>query len=137
MADRLAVMRDGLVVEEGPPEALFAAPATAFVARFLAGANVVEAPALAARLAGAPGPEGHALAVAPEALRLVEADAEGAVPVRVVGRLFQGPYAEWAVEAEGEGGPVPLRVWTVPSTPAPAAPAVRAARSRWVRAEAA
>src|SRR5690606_13041410 len=35
LSDRIAVMRAGRVVEEGPPEALYAEPQTAYVARFL------------------------------------------------------------------------------------------------------
>jgi len=134
MGDRLAVMRDGRVVEEGPPEQLYAEPETAFVARFLAGANVIEDAALASRLAGADAPDGHALAVAPEAFQLVEDGTTCAAPVRIVGRLFQGTHAEWAVELDAPGGPVPLRVWTAPDVAAPLSPAVHPERTRWVRA---
>jgi ABC-type Fe3+/spermidine/putrescine transport system ATPase subunit len=144
LADRLAVMRAGRVVESGTPEALYAEPATAFVARFLAGANVVEDAALAGRLAGAPPPPGAALAVGPDALVPHDAAAAdgggegagGAVPARLVGRLFQGAYAEWAVEAEppGGGAAVPLRLWVEPGLAPPERLLVRAARWRWVAA---
>ena len=43
MSDRLAVMRDGRVVERGPPEALYTRPRTAFVADFLGDANLLSA----------------------------------------------------------------------------------------------
>jgi spermidine/putrescine transport system ATP-binding protein len=43
MSDRIAVMREGRVVETGTPEALYDRPDTAFVASFLGDANVVEA----------------------------------------------------------------------------------------------
>lgn len=42
MADRVAVMADGRLVETGPPEALYRTPETAFVARFFGDAAVVE-----------------------------------------------------------------------------------------------
>ena len=45
LGDRVAVMRDGSVVQHGAPDDLFDRPATAFVARFV-GANVVPAEAL-------------------------------------------------------------------------------------------
>jgi ABC-type Fe3+/spermidine/putrescine transport system ATPase subunit len=42
IADRLVVMRAGRVVEEGAPRDIFQQPATAFTARLLGAANVVE-----------------------------------------------------------------------------------------------
>ncbi len=43
LADRVAVMRAGRIIQLGPPEAVYARPATAFVARFLGLTNLVEA----------------------------------------------------------------------------------------------
>jgi spermidine/putrescine transport system ATP-binding protein len=43
MADRMAVMRDGRVVESGTPSALYDRPRTAFVADFLGDANLLPA----------------------------------------------------------------------------------------------
>ncbi|MFB6109452.1 MAG: ABC transporter ATP-binding protein [Halodesulfurarchaeum sp.] len=40
IADRIAVMRDGEIVQTGPPEEIFETPATAYVARFV-GSNVL------------------------------------------------------------------------------------------------
>jgi len=40
-ADRIAVLRDGRVVQEGPAVTVWEMPATAFVARFLGGANIL------------------------------------------------------------------------------------------------
>ncbi|MFC7167430.1 ABC transporter ATP-binding protein [Halospeciosus flavus] len=42
LADRIAVMRDGEVVQTGDPETIFGSPATPYVARFV-GANVLPA----------------------------------------------------------------------------------------------
>jgi ABC-type Fe3+/spermidine/putrescine transport system ATPase subunit len=43
LADRVAVMRAGRIIQLGPPEAVYAQPATVFVARFLGLTNLVEA----------------------------------------------------------------------------------------------
>ncbi len=48
MSDRLAVMRDGVVEQLGPPEAVYAAPETAYVAGFLGSANVLAVDVLGA-----------------------------------------------------------------------------------------
>ncbi|MEX0654243.1 MAG: ABC transporter ATP-binding protein [Phycisphaeraceae bacterium] len=44
-ADRMAVMRDGKLVQTGPPEEVYNRPATAFVAQFLGRTNLIEADA--------------------------------------------------------------------------------------------
>ena len=128
MGDRIAVMREGGIVEEGAPEALHAAPAHAFTARFLAGANVVTDARLAERLAGEPAPDSRALAVPPDGLTFA---ADG-VPAAVRGRLFQGTHVEWTVEVEAEAGGVEMRLWTLPDVVPSDSPAVRAVRWRWV-----
>jgi ABC-type Fe3+/spermidine/putrescine transport system ATPase subunit len=127
LSDRIALMRAGRLVGEGAPEALYADPPTAYAARFLGGANVVRDRALAERLAGEPAPAGHALAVRPEAL-VFAGPGDGAVPARVVARLFLGHATEWEVGVEGGR----LRLWAEPGRAAPEAPAVHAARWRWV-----
>jgi ABC-type Fe3+/spermidine/putrescine transport system ATPase subunit len=130
LSDRIAVMQAGRIVEEGPPETLYAEPATAYVARFLGGANVVGG-ALASRLAGSVAPEGQALAVRPEALTATS-EGEGAIPARFLGRQFLGTHAEWLVEADG----VPLLLWTAPEAVILERLFIRADRFRWVRDEA-
>jgi thiamine transport system ATP-binding protein len=68
LADRIAVMSDGEVVQVADPETVFERPASAFVARFV-GANVCSPATL--------GVDGDAptVAVRPERVRLVEGDA--------------------------------------------------------------
>ncbi|HYC78339.1 MAG TPA: ABC transporter ATP-binding protein, partial [Planctomycetota bacterium] len=103
LADVLHVLRAGERVQSGPPEEVYARPATAFVARFLGGAEVlrgaVTAPGVAeaheARFAVDPAaPRGACdLAVRPETVRLRVGDdggATGGTPVRVVARTFAG-----------------------------------------------
>lgn len=43
MSQRVAIMRDGRIVQEGPPKALYDRPATRFVADFLGRSNFIEA----------------------------------------------------------------------------------------------
>ena len=136
LSDRVALMRAGKLVAEGTPEGLYAEPPTAYAASFLGGANVIRDRALAERLAGEPMPAGRALAVRPEALEPVGADADGAVPARALGRLFLGLTAEWDVEVDADGRRQRLRLWTDPARPVPDALALRAARWRWVEDDA-
>ena len=132
LSDRIVLMRAGRVVAEGAPEALYAAPPTAYTARFLGGASLVRDADLAARLAGTPAPAGHVLAVRPEALAPCDAADAGAVAVRGLSRQFLGVTAEWTVEAAGAAGPTRLRLWTDPARPFARDLAVRATRPLWV-----
>jgi putative spermidine/putrescine transport system ATP-binding protein len=52
MADRVAVFNKGRVEQLAAPRELYSRPATAFVARFVGGANVVDDPALARAING-------------------------------------------------------------------------------------
>jgi spermidine/putrescine transport system ATP-binding protein len=97
MSDRLAVMRDGRVEQLGPPEAVYAAPETAYVAGFLGSANVLDVEVLGddggdgstvtARLGGlglravGSGRTGRrTVVVRPERIALEPAEAAGPVP---------------------------------------------------------
>jgi spermidine/putrescine transport system ATP-binding protein len=72
MSDRLAVMRDGLVEQVGAPEAVYAAPESAYVAGFLGSANLLDVEVL--------GPDAGAVTC-----RL------GSLPLRAVGAAHRGP----------------------------------------------
>lgn len=80
IADRLAVMRDGRIVQEGPTGVVWDAPVDADTALFLGYARVLEGEAAAAllRLADAPAAPGSAVAVRSSAVQ--------AGPVRDGGR---------------------------------------------------
>lgn len=69
LADRIAVMHDGQLVQVGTPEEIFESPASPFVARFT-GANVLSGSALAAVDDG----EGEMLAIRPEHVVLDASD---------------------------------------------------------------
>jgi putative spermidine/putrescine transport system ATP-binding protein len=68
MADRVAVFNNGRIEQLATPRELYTRPATAFVARFVGGANVIE-PALAQRLVGTQ----TSYALRPERVRLTRA----------------------------------------------------------------
>ena len=94
MSDRLAVMRDGRVEQMGPPEAVYAAPETAYVAGFLGSANVLDVEVLGTeggqvtarlgglglRAVGAGQPGRRTVVVRPERITLEPAEAAGPVP---------------------------------------------------------
>jgi iron(III) transport system ATP-binding protein len=85
LADRIALMRDGRVVQVGAPEELYFAPADRWCARFVGASNLVPAE-LAAALGGPAGPDADVL-LRPELLGL-ELDEAG--PAEVVERTFLG-----------------------------------------------
>ena len=97
MSDRLAVMRDGRVEQLGPPEAVYAAPETAYVAGFLGSANVLDVEVLGddggdgstvtarlgglgLRAVGSGRPGRRTVVVRPERITLEPAEAAGPVP---------------------------------------------------------
>lgn len=94
MSDRIAVMRDGRVDQEGPPEELYEHPRTSFVAGFLGVSNLLSGRVTAVRYGsaelalpsgamvrapaggGKPGAQVR-IGVRPEKLRLADGDADG------------------------------------------------------------
>jgi iron(III) transport system ATP-binding protein len=124
-ADLVAVMERGRIAQLGSPEALYAAPASGFVARFLGGTNIIPARhrgggladcgAFALRCAAGAGAvaegEEALVAIRPHMIALAEAGGENVVPARLVRATFLGPVRDLAVEAEGG---IALRV-TVPA----------------------
>jgi len=99
LADRVVVMDAGRVVQEGPPEQLWADPATPFVARFLGLTNVFDLdPGRAAReLAwlAPPGIDGAStVLVRPEAVAVVQAGATGSFTATVEAVAFRGDHTQ-------------------------------------------
>lgn len=106
MSDRVVVMRDGQIDQVGPPEEVYARPATAFVADFIGAANLVavgEGNGVAVNTAiGAlnvsegRAPGAHFLCWRPEDARVgdVGADAPNVLSGQVVERAFQGSFTE-------------------------------------------
>jgi spermidine/putrescine transport system ATP-binding protein len=103
MSDRLAVMRDGRIEQLGAPEAVYAAPDTAYVAGFLGSANVLDVEALGQDVTGAVGcrlgglelravgtshPGARKVVVRPERISLVPV--EDTAPVAAGHNTFHG-----------------------------------------------
>jgi putative spermidine/putrescine transport system ATP-binding protein len=113
VADRIAVMRAGVIEQLGTPEELYRRPATPFVASFVGDSNRLPGTYLGGevRLPGASLPvlpgsdaqEGDAVNafVRPEQLRLDAGEAEQGVPVTVVSSGFFGAHRRTVVRLEG------------------------------------
>jgi iron(III) transport system ATP-binding protein len=121
MADRIALMRDGRIVQAGTPEALYCRPAEPFVVRFFGDVNAVDGQVRAGAVATPAGPvaapgfaEGAAATVMirPEALRIARVladeqscDQVSAVPIaRVIDARLLGRASLVHLRASGAGG---------------------------------
>lgn len=130
LADRVAVLEAGRLVQQGPPRAVYERPATRFVAGFLGGANVLEGrpdgrggfdcPALGVALRPAALPAATtALALRPERIARATAAGENTVEGVVEEVAFRGDDSLLLVRAGGgallrvghaeEDGPPPPR----------------------------
>lgn len=69
ISDRVFVMHDGIIAQEGSPDAIYASPNSEFVARFIGHYNVLE-PAAAGRLLHMDAPACKVVAIRPEAISL-------------------------------------------------------------------
>jgi iron(III) transport system ATP-binding protein len=120
MADALALMADGRILQRGSPEQCYLKPVTATAARLLGEANLLPARIAGGQAVTAFGPvpaSGHAdgpatLLVRPEGLWL---DPDGS-PAEIVRVRFGGAFHEVTVVSEGveatlrlTGGPVPAK----------------------------
>ncbi|MCO6414734.1 TOBE domain-containing protein [Siccirubricoccus sp. KC 17139] len=144
LADRILVLEDGEVVQEGPPQALYEAPATAFVAGLVGENNRLPGtvlaleedmarvkldcgPELEARLADAGGPGSRCIvAVRPEKVAVAAMSAEelgeGAVPAALREVVFLGPEIRLVLEI-GTGGVLVARRPPGGRLPRPGGPA--------------
>jgi iron(III) transport system ATP-binding protein len=107
LADRIALMREGCIVQEGSPEELYFAPASRWAAEFVGAANVLEGPVVAGRVEtpigsfpanGAGSRSAAQVLVRPELLELepsTSGDAE------VVAREFRGHDVFYRVALDG------------------------------------
>jgi iron(III) transport system ATP-binding protein len=91
MADVVAVMRDGTIVQVGPPDEVYHRPVDLWVARFLG--EVVTLPGAA---------PGRVRACRPEQLQRAQPDAPGAFDAVVTSVRFQGPDGLVALQVGDE-----------------------------------
>lgn len=95
LADRLVLMRDGCIEQDGVPEQVYQQPATRFVASFLGGMNILALPALRAVLpvavlaALAERPVGH-IGVRPEDLRVLSQSEDASATEFVLRGVVEG-----------------------------------------------
>ena len=93
LADRIAVMDGGKVLQVGTPLEIYHHPATPFVARFIGEMNLFPATGPLAHALGAPavGPDSQAqIGFRPERVILVPNAESGGHPARVIGATFFG-----------------------------------------------
>ncbi|OAN39317.1 ABC transporter ATP-binding protein [Mycolicibacterium iranicum] len=84
MSDQIAVMADGRIEQVGPPQEVYSAPATTFVAGFLGAANIFDAGVLEVTTAGGPPAEGAAIVIRPERIAVQAGDAPIAPGVNAI-----------------------------------------------------
>ena len=108
MADRLYLMREGRIVQSGPPQELYLRPSSLFAAEFFSRVNeiggVVRAGQIESPLGPMPAgsrPEGSRLTIAfrPEAARLASAATGGSENARLVGSVQDSHFrgTDWVV----------------------------------------
>ena len=107
LANRIAIMQDGRIVQDGGPEDIYSRPATRFVANFIGDANILAGSRESGRIrldAGASfddaGRDGSVLVVLrPEALTIHSDGAAGDLSLqgRVVDRVYLGSLVKYKV----------------------------------------
>jgi iron(III) transport system ATP-binding protein len=124
LADRLVVMQHGNILQAGPPRAIYARPATAFVADFLGGANLipvagravdgrVETPVGRLGVIDPSGRDGRAsqVAIRPELISVAEAlEPRDAAKNHVSAVLEVAEFLGDQLQAEFTAGGITLRV---------------------------
>lgn len=108
-ADRLAVMRDGKVIQQGPPEAIYRKPKSVFVAQFLGRTNLIRGQAEGSVAQTAVGElqldrqvDGPVLlSLRPEHLRFAGSADTGAA-ARIISRDFKGHDLTYRVAVDGQ-----------------------------------
>ena len=101
MADRVAVFNKGKIEQLAAPRDLYSRPHTAFVARFVGGANVVEDAALARAVFGC----AQAFALRAESILVIAEHAapppgQAAAPGQVIAVQFHGAASRWQVKLD-------------------------------------
>jgi putative spermidine/putrescine transport system ATP-binding protein len=121
LSDRIAVMKDGRILQVGDPREIYESPRTRFVSEFIGAANLFEGPVVGVESDGflrisvgaenvsirVPVPEGNpttlAVGVRPEKLRLSESppDEGNVLAARVTAHVFRGTYHAYEITISG------------------------------------
>ena len=109
MADRMAVLRDGRIVQSGPPRELYDRPLSRFCAEFLGDVNFLDGEirdgSLVTSFGSFPltGEADGAVcgAIRPERIRFVPPGTEGSFPAEVTAGTYLGDSGEWRCRAAG------------------------------------
>ena len=118
IADRIALLQEGRLVQAGPPEEIYSRPATLFAARFFSDINELPGVCRNGRVEtplgsfAAPHLADRALArvcIRPQHLRL--ASGPTAIPARVVRTTFLGEIDHLALSVHGIDAPLTLRAF--------------------------
>jgi iron(III) transport system ATP-binding protein len=133
MADRIALMQEGRIVQQGAPDDLYLRPVSRFVAEFLGEVNRLPATVRAGTastvlgpLAAAGLPDGPAEAlVRPEAIRLLDPHASVGAPAEIAACRSLGAAMLVHLALAGDAGR--LRARLPPGPPWPRGGAVRVA----------
>ena len=98
LSDQIAVMRNGKIIQVGPPKQLYNEPESAFVASFLGGSNILTNPKDALLFTGLTINESQAVAIRSEHVQVVES---GGVEGEVLSRQFLGMITEIELMVQG------------------------------------
>ena len=132
LSDRIGVLREGRLEQEGLPRDVYDAPESAFVARFLGDANVFEGTPAAGGLAlpsgvtlryTRPAPPARAVAVRPEDMGIHRAADDAPPGYNVIAAhlrecMFSGPTATYVLDT-GDGGQVKVLLGKAAAAGAP------------------
>lgn len=109
MADQVAIMNHGRLVQVGTPEEVYRRPADVFVATFLGEANLLPVDGNRVRAFGTAAPTSLPRAVAvvrPEDMEVVAADQPGAAHAELLSEIFQGTRRRLTLRVKGIEPPV-------------------------------
>ncbi|MFW5860669.1 MAG: putative 2-aminoethylphosphonate ABC transporter ATP-binding protein [Spirochaetota bacterium] len=100
MADRIAVMNDGVIVQVGTPQEIYERPASPFVADFIGSINFLDGASTPGEYTGE---GGELMAIRPEHIHLIHENdraVDGAINARVKDWEFRGAFYRVTLEIE-------------------------------------
>ena len=104
VADRIVVMNQGRIEQDGPPDQVYDHPATPFVLQFLGDVNLFHG------RVDRPGESAEAIYVRPHELQIVGEPREGAIPATLAQALTVGPNTRLEFRREDDGSYVDVEL---------------------------